>query len=121
MAAAEAGGVDIIGIIENVSNIIWAGTWGDATIIPVPPMVVILLGAGLYIMFGLRFYPIRKLGSAFAGLFKGRKGEGDGEISPSRRFQLRSPVRSVRVTSPGSRLRSLLADRARSSGCGSQR
>ena len=33
-------------------------------------------------MIGLRFYPIVKLGSAFAGLFKGRKSEGDGEISP---------------------------------------
>lgn len=87
MAAAEGAGTaragsGIIDVIENVSNVIWAGTWGDTTIIPVPPMVVILFGAGLYIMFGLRFYPILNLGSAFAGLFKGRKASGSGEISP---------------------------------------
>lgn len=81
-ASSDAASIDVIGIIENVSNVIWSGTWGDTTIVPVPPMVVILLGAGLYIMAGLRFYPILKLGSAFAGLFKGRKSEGSGEISP---------------------------------------
>ncbi|MEM6907772.1 MAG: sodium:alanine symporter family protein [Pseudomonadota bacterium] len=81
-ASEAAGSIDMIGTIENISNIIWSGTWEKTTIIPVPPMVVILLGAGLYIMIGLRFYPIRKLGSAFAGLFRGRKGEGSGEISP---------------------------------------
>lgn len=88
MAASETGAskaassIDIIGTIENVSNVIWSGTWGETTIIPFPPMVVILLGAGLYIMAGLRFYPITQLGSAFAGLFRGRKSEGAGEISP---------------------------------------
>lgn len=81
-ASSESGAVGIIDFIENVSNIIWSGTWDGATIIPFPPMVVILLGAGLYIMVGLRFYPIRKLGSAFGGLFKKNKNEGAGEISP---------------------------------------
>ena len=81
-AAQEAAAMGIIDVIENVSNLIWEGRWGDATLIPLPPMVVILFGAGLYIMFGLKFYPIRKLGSAFAGLFAGRKGKGEGEISP---------------------------------------
>ncbi|EAQ28973.1 hypothetical protein NAP1_15278 [Erythrobacter sp. NAP1] len=79
---AIASSTVVIDFIEDVSNLVWAGTWGDATIIPVPPMVVILLGAGLYIMIGLKFYPILKLGSAFAGLFKSRKGQGSGEISP---------------------------------------
>ncbi len=45
-------------------------------------MTIILLGIGLWIMIGLKFYPIRKLGSAFKGLFAGRKSQGDGEISP---------------------------------------
>ncbi len=49
---------------------------------PIPPMTLILLGVGLWVMIGLRFYPIIKLGSAFAGLFKGRKSSGAGEISP---------------------------------------
>jgi len=45
-------------------------------------MVILLLGTGLYFMFGLRFYPILRLGSAFAGLFKSRRAHGKGEISP---------------------------------------
>jgi AGCS family alanine or glycine:cation symporter len=45
-------------------------------------MVVVLLGIGLWMMIGLRFYPLRQLGSAFAGLFRGRTGSGEGEISP---------------------------------------
>jgi AGCS family alanine or glycine:cation symporter len=44
-------------------------------------MVVVLLGAGLWLMVGLRFYPLTHLGAAFAGLFK-RDKDGVGEISP---------------------------------------
>ena len=68
--------------ITNISDFIWVGTWNGAEVIPFPPMALVLLGVGLYIMAGLKFYPILKLGSAFAGLFKGRKGQGEGEISP---------------------------------------
>lgn len=68
--------------VVNVSDFIWGGTWNGVEIIPFPPMVIILLGIGLYIMVGLKFYPLRNLGSAFAGLFKSRKSSGDGEISP---------------------------------------
>ena len=63
---APAGRIDYV---TNVSDFIWGGTWEGAEVIPVPPMVIMLLGIGLYIMIGLRFYPIVKLGSAFAGLF----------------------------------------------------
>jgi AGCS family alanine or glycine:cation symporter len=67
--------------VTNVSDFIWGGTWNGEQVLLFPPMVVVLLGAGLYFMIGLKFYPITKLGSAFAGLFK--KGEGgSGEISP---------------------------------------
>ncbi len=69
--------------VVNVSDFIWAGTWNGVSVLPFPPMVVILLGAGLWLMVGLRFYPIRNLWSAMAGLFgKAGKGEGSGEISP---------------------------------------
>ena len=68
--------------VTNVSDFIWGGTWNGMEVIPFPPMTIILLGIGLWIMVGLKFYPIVKLGSAFAGLFKGRKGAGAGEISP---------------------------------------
>ncbi|TIX49551.1 alanine/glycine:cation symporter family protein [Alteraurantiacibacter aquimixticola] len=68
--------------VTNVSDFIWAGLWNGQEVLPFPPMVIILFGVGLWTMVGLRFYPIVKLGSAFAGLFKGRKGTGAGEISP---------------------------------------
>ncbi|MGF1548935.1 MAG: alanine/glycine:cation symporter family protein [Sphingomonadaceae bacterium] len=87
MAAAQAGDPDpdaataLIDRVTNVSDFIWGGTWNGVEIIPIPPMVVILLGIGLYMMVGLKFYPLRKLGPAFTGLF--RKGAGGaGEISP---------------------------------------
>lgn len=88
MAAPEQQ-VGLIDHVTNVSDFIWGGTWNGEALWwlsiggqPIPPMTLILLGVGLYVMAGLKFYPIRKLGSAFAGLFKGRKGDGAGEISP---------------------------------------
>ena len=68
--------------VTNISDFIWGGTWEGVAVIPFPPLALILLGVGLWMMIGLRFYPIVKLGSAFAGLFSGRKGKGAGEISP---------------------------------------
>ncbi len=68
--------------VTNVSDFIWGGTWNGEQVIPLPPLAVVLLGVGLWFMVGLRFYPLAKLGSAFAGLFRGRKGQGAGEISP---------------------------------------
>ncbi len=82
MAASEAGSVSLIDRVTNISDFIWVGTWNGVEVIPFPPMTIILLGIGLWIMVGLKFYPVRKLGSAFAGLFSSRKSAGDGEISP---------------------------------------
>ena len=78
MAAGEAW----IQPVSNVSDFIWAGHWEGAEVLPFPPMALILLGVGLWVMIGLRFYPIVKLGSAFRGLFRSRQGSGAGEISP---------------------------------------
>ncbi|MEP2235930.1 MAG: alanine/glycine:cation symporter family protein [Alteripontixanthobacter sp.] len=72
----------LVAPVTNVSDFIWVGTWNGEEVLPFPPMTIILLGIGLWIMIGLKFYPIRKLGSAFKGLFAGRKAAGDGEISP---------------------------------------
>lgn len=50
--------------------------WGPLTII-------LLLGTGLYLTFGLGFMPIRKLGTAFKLLWQGRKGDQEeGDITP---------------------------------------
>ncbi|MEZ5680451.1 MAG: alanine/glycine:cation symporter family protein [Erythrobacter sp.] len=75
-------GERLIQPVTNVSDFIWGGTWNGESIIPIPPLAVILLGIGLWFMIGLRFYPVTKFGAAIKGLFAGRKGEGAGEISP---------------------------------------
>ena len=82
MAAQPTGAEAWIAPITNVSDFIWGGTWNGAEVLPFPPMTIVLLGIGLWIMVGLKFYPLIKLGSAFKGLFAGRKSQGDGEISP---------------------------------------
>ncbi|WFL78242.1 alanine/glycine:cation symporter family protein [Altererythrobacter arenosus] len=82
MAATQSGSVSLIDRVTNISDFIWGGTWDGVEVLPFPPMTIALLGIGLWIMIGLRFYPIRNLVSAFKGLFAGRKSAGDGEISP---------------------------------------
>jgi len=68
--------------IINVSDFIWGGSWKGAEVLPFPPMVIILFGIGIYMMVGLRFYPLRNLYAAFAGVFKRDKDASAGEISP---------------------------------------
>lgn len=82
MAATSGGPTDYLSFVTNVSDLIWGGTWNGEQVVILPPMVVVLLGVGLWIMIGLRFYPITKLGSAFTGLFKRDKEAAGGEISP---------------------------------------
>ncbi|CCQ73685.1 sodium:alanine symporter family protein [Magnetospira sp. QH-2] len=59
---------DILGAVGGV-------VWG-------PVMLVLLLGTGLFLTIGLKFMTIRRLGYAFVQMWKGRAGEGDGQISP---------------------------------------
>lgn len=47
-----------------------------------PPMLVLLLGTGLYLSLGLRFMTVRKIPVALRLLLQGRQGRGDGDISP---------------------------------------
>lgn len=73
--------------VDNVSGFIWGGTWNGQTILPLAPMVVVLLGAGLYFMIRLKFLPIRRLFPAFGNLFlHSRKDSSDpssgGDITP---------------------------------------
>jgi len=56
-------------LVRSLNAIVW-GT----------PMVVLILGTGLFMMVRLRFLPIRKLGYGFKQLFSGKK-QGEGEIS----------------------------------------
>jgi AGCS family alanine or glycine:cation symporter len=58
-------------LIQTING--WA--WG-------PVMLALLLGTGLYLSLGLRFMTVRKIPVALGLLLRGRKGEGDGDISP---------------------------------------
>jgi AGCS family alanine or glycine:cation symporter len=58
----------------------WVGTinglvWG-------PPMLVLILGTGFFLMVGLRLMPILKLGYGFKMLWAGRNSQGEGNITP---------------------------------------
>ena len=58
-----------------------AVTWLDDLVWGVP-MLVLLLGVGLYLTVGLRFRTIKDLPFAFAMLWRGRVAEGKGDITP---------------------------------------
>lgn len=58
-------------LLKPVSDIIWG-----------PVMLVLLLGVGVYLTIGLRAMPWRKIPTAFMLLWKGRKAEGEGNITP---------------------------------------
>jgi AGCS family alanine or glycine:cation symporter len=58
-------------IIQTVNG--WA--WG-------PVMLVLLLGTGLYLSIGLRFVTVRKIPAGLKLMLSGRRGEGEGNISP---------------------------------------
>ena len=58
-------------VLDAVNGFIWG-----------PVMLVLILGTGAYLMIGLGFVPLRKMGYGFARLFRGRKASGEGDISP---------------------------------------
>lgn len=57
--------------LNAASGIIWG-----------PVMLVLLLGAGVYLTIGLKAMPWRKTMTAFRLLWQGRKPEGEGDITP---------------------------------------
>ena len=69
--------------IVNVTDFVWGGVWNGQSVLPAGPVVVILLGAGMYFMLRLGFRPLRRFGPALAELWRGRKGDGsDNAITP---------------------------------------
>ncbi len=61
--------------IQHFLNEASAIIWG-------PAMLVLLLGAGVYLTIGLKAMPWRKTMAAFGLLWRGRKPEGKGDITP---------------------------------------
>ncbi|MGD8558087.1 MAG: sodium:alanine symporter family protein [Gammaproteobacteria bacterium] len=47
-----------------------------------PPMLIAILGTGLYLTIGLRFMPVARIGTGFKRLWQGRKSEEEGDITP---------------------------------------
>lgn len=60
--------------ISELINVINGYAWGW-------PMLALIAGTGLYLMAGLRLMPLNKLIYGFRQLWRGRKGEGEGDIS----------------------------------------
>ena len=59
-------------LLETISALVWG-----------PPLLILLVGTGLYLTLGLRLYPLRRLGHAFRLLWSGRaEGQDPGDISP---------------------------------------
>ena len=58
------------GLIATINGWVWG-----------VPMLVLILGTGLYLMLGLRFMPLRNIGRAFRMLFDDKQSSGEGNIS----------------------------------------
>jgi len=61
--------------VSELVGVVNGFVWG-------PPMLVLLLGTGLYLTVFLKFMPLRKIGFAFGELKKGRKSHGEGDVTP---------------------------------------
>jgi alanine or glycine:cation symporter, AGCS family len=61
----------IVDFVKAVNGLVWG-----------PPMLVLILGTGLFLTFGLRMMPVRRLGYGFRMLWDGRSGQGKGDITP---------------------------------------
>ncbi|NQD95504.1 sodium:alanine symporter family protein [Pseudomonas sp. CrR25] len=60
-------------LVNQINGLVWG-----------PPMLVMILGTGLFLMLRLKFMPLSKIGAGFALMWQGRKkdDEASGEISP---------------------------------------
>jgi len=58
-------------LISAINGIVWG-----------PLMLLLILGTGLYLMYGLSFMPLKRLGYGFRMLWQGRQTKGEGDIAP---------------------------------------
>ncbi|NOD36526.1 MULTISPECIES: sodium:alanine symporter family protein [unclassified Ruegeria] len=61
--------------LTSITGAINGVVWG-------PWMLALILGVGFFLQVGLKFMPILRIGTGFSLLFKGREGQGEGQISP---------------------------------------
>ncbi len=58
-------------LISTINGIVWG-----------PLMLLLILGTGLYLMYGLSFMPLRRITYSFKLLWQGRQKKGEGDIAP---------------------------------------
>ncbi len=58
-------------LISTVNSIVWG-----------PLMLVLILGTGVYLMYGLAFMPLKRIAYGFRLLWQGREAKGEGDIAP---------------------------------------
>ena len=58
-------------LISTLNGIVWG-----------PLMLILILGTGLYLMFGLSFMPLKRITASFKLLWQSRDKKGDGDIAP---------------------------------------
>jgi len=58
-------------LVGDINGIVWG-----------VPMLVLILGTGLFLTFGLAFMPMRRLGYGFRMLWRGRHATAEGDITP---------------------------------------
>ncbi|MEL6380005.1 MAG: sodium:alanine symporter family protein [Pseudomonadota bacterium] len=68
-------------IISDFLTILNGLVWGSDRF-AYPPVLILLLGTGLFLMVRLSFMPILKLPYALGELFRKRSGAGEGDVSP---------------------------------------
>lgn len=77
----------IEGFVSLLNGFVWGGGYdGDNVVISFfqtyPPVLLLLLGVGLYLTIRLKFMPIQKIPYAFGQLFKKRPDAEEGDVSP---------------------------------------
>ena len=63
--------ISVSSLIGQLNEIVWG-----------PAMLVLILGTGLYLMLGLGAMPLHRIGYGFRMLWRGRKSEAEGDITP---------------------------------------
>ncbi|MBL4712047.1 MAG: sodium:alanine symporter family protein [Gammaproteobacteria bacterium] len=58
-------------LFSTINSIVWG-----------PLMLLLILGTGVYLMYGLAFMPLRRIVYSFALLWQGRQKDGEGDIAP---------------------------------------
>ena len=75
--------------VQELNSKVGAFAWGPWT-------VALIAVTGLFLMAGLRFIPLRKLGYGFKLLFDPVDQRDEGEISPFQAFSFREGLKSLK-------------------------